>query len=124
MGIRGLYSYLKHYRNAFDVRTKTKSLRIGIDAMSFLYRYKEQKEDILSVLRTLKSLGHIVFFIFDGKAPIEKSDELNARKEHRETAANNVSKIESFLESDSGKNMDGLTKNILEDSLNRYKSKS
>jgi len=126
MGIRGLYTYLKHYRTAFDLRTDssiTTSLRIGIDAMSFLYRYKEQKEDIISVLRFLK-FKHKLFFVFDGKPPIEKDAEIVSRKDARQSAAIKVSTLETFLQSDSAKKIDNLALQMLEDSLKRCQTKS
>ena len=72
MGIRGLYTYLKYYRKAFDLKDNKKPLlRIGIDAMSFLYRYRENTEEINLCLNTLKAQGHKILFIFDGKPPVE-----------------------------------------------------
>lgn len=124
MGIRGLYTYLKHYRTAFDLRSKTDPLRIGIDAMSFLYRYKEQKEEILLVLRKFKELGHKIFFIFDGKPPAEKEAEITARKDARQTAATAASNLEAFLQSESAKEIDEASIQFLEDSLKRSQTRS
>lgn len=124
MGIRGLYTYLKHYRTAFDLRSKTQPLRIGIDGMSFLYRYKEQKEEILLVLRKFKELGHKIFFIFDGKPPAEKEAEITARKDARQTAATAASTLETFLQSESAKEIDEASIQFLEDSLKRSQTRS
>lgn len=128
MGIRGLYTYLKHYRTSFDLRTppasNTTSLRIGIDAMSFLYRYREQKEDILSVLRTLKEFNYKLLFVFDGKPPVEKDAELIARKDARNIASTKASTLETFLQSESAKTIDGAALQMLEDSLKRCQTKS
>lgn len=128
MGIRGLYTYLKHYRSSFDLRHKDlhigKSLRIGIDAMSFLYRYKEQKDDILSILRYLKGFNHKLFFVFDGKPPVEKNAELIARKDARDTASTKASSLETFLQSESAKTIDSVALQLLEDSLKRCQTKS
>jgi 5'-3' exonuclease len=128
MGIRGLYTYLKHYRTSFDLREKAASvktsLRIGIDAMSFLYRFKEETNNILSVLKTLKSHNHKIIFVFDGKPPIEKNDEIVSRKEARNAAAAKVATLETFLQSDSAKTIDSMTLHVLEDSLLRSQTKS
>ena len=127
MGIRGLYTYLKHYKSSFDLRAQKESntsLRIGIDAMSFLYRYKEQTEDIQSVLRILKGLKYKLLFVFDGKPPIEKEAEIVARKDARQTAATKVLTIETFLQSDSAKQINNLALQLLEDSLKRCQTKS
>lgn len=126
MGIRGLYTYLKHYRTPFDLRNKTfdKSLRIGIDAMSFLYRFKEQTANILSILHHLKSLNHKIIFVFDGKPPAEKNAEIVSRKEARSAAATKVATLENFLQSDSAKEIDAMALHVLEDSLLRCQTKS
>lgn len=126
MGIRGLYTYLKHYRTSFDLRNKNfdKSLRIGIDAMSFLYRFKEQTTNILAILQHLKSLNHKIIFVFDGKPPAEKNAEIVSRKEARSAAATKVATLENFLQSDSAKEIDAMALHVLEDSLQRCQTKS
>jgi 5'-3' exonuclease len=123
MGIRGLYTYLKHYRREFDIRT-TKELRIGIDAMSFLYRYRDNTHDIILFLQCLKRLGHRVFFVFDGKPPAEKDAEIRVRKEVKTGAAAKAVTIETFLQSDSAKTIDSVSRQVLEDSLQRCQAKS
>jgi hypothetical protein len=123
MGIRGLYTYLKHYKNEISLKGFKDPLRIGIDAMSFLYRYKNNNEDILQVLRALKEV-HRIFFVFDGKPPAEKGDEIRARKETKESSAAKASTLELFLQSDSAKEIDTSARQLLEDSLQRCQTKS
>jgi len=125
MGIRGLYTYLKYYRRTFDLKDNKKPvLRIGIDAMSFLYRYRENTEEINLCLNTLKAQGHKILFIFDGKPPVEKDAEIESRKAHRETAATSAIAIQTFLESQSAKEIDNSSLQLIEDSLKRYQTKS
>jgi 5'-3' exonuclease len=123
MGIRGLYTYLKHYRREFDIRT-TKRLRIGIDAMSFLYRYREDTHDIILFLQCLKRLEHRIFFVFDGKPPADKDAEIRVRKEVKDDAAAKASSIETFLMSESAKAIDSSSRQVLEDSLQRCQARS
>jgi len=123
MGIRGLYTYLKHYRREFDIRA-TKGLRIGIDAMSFLYRYRDNTHDIILFLQCLKRLEHRVFFVFDGKPPAEKDAEIRVRKEVKNGAATKASSIEIFLQSESAKTIDNSSRQVLEESLQRCQAKS
>jgi 5'-3' exonuclease len=123
MGIRGLYTYLKHYRHEFDIRT-TKGLRIGIDAMSFLYRYREDTRDIILLLQSLKRLDHRIFFVFDGKPPADKDAEIKIRKEVKDDAAAKASSIENFLMSESAKAIDHSSRIVLEESLQRCQARS
>ena len=64
MGVKGLYSYLRRYREQIDLR-QVKPQRIGVDAMSLLYKHKGKTEDILILLHALKQAGHRIFFVFD-----------------------------------------------------------
>jgi len=99
MGVKGLYTYLKGYRH--DIYPNTLStepkLRIGFDAMSMLYRYKSSYEDIYPVLEELKRQGHILLFVFDGKAPHEKEGEVKERREAREGATQQATALKEHL---------------------------
>lgn len=92
MGVKGLYSHLRPFRTETYVEdipaaTTAKPLRIGFDAMSLLYKYKAAYKEMYPLLEALKAKGHILLFVFDGKPPVEKEEEVAARREARQDAA-------------------------------------
>lgn len=99
MGVKGLYTYLKAYRH--DIYTTTiptePKLRIGFDAMSMLYKYKSAYKDMYPSLREMKSQGHTLLFVFDGKAPVEKEAEVKERREARQGASQQAIAIKEHL---------------------------
>lgn len=102
MGVKGLYTYLKPYRRDIYPQNDasglhSQPLRIGFDAMSMLYKYKGQFKDIYPLLATLKAAGHQMVFIFDGKPPAEKGEEVAARREARQEAAAQAAAIKEHL---------------------------
>jgi 5'-3' exonuclease len=123
MGVKGLYSYLKHYRNEIDPREQPPR-RIGIDAMSILYRFKGDKEEIKAMLNGLKGVGNTILFVFDGKPPAEKEREIQSRKDAKTEAASQAESIGSFLRSDGAKELDSNSREVLEVSLQRCQNQS
>jgi flap endonuclease-1 len=124
MGIKGLYSYLKHYRDQLVFGDKVEPLRIGVDAMSLLYRYRGNTDDIVALLRSLKGQGHRILFVFDGKPPAEKEKEVQARRDAKESAATAASNIATFLGSAEAAALGPRDRAYLELSLERAKSES
>ena len=118
MGIKGLYSYLKYYRTDIDPFTY-RARRIGIDAMSLLYRYRGDTAEIISILRDLRAAGHTLFFVFDGKPPVEKEREVQARKDAKTGAALSAASIEAFLNTPAAAELGAKDREILEQSLGR-----
>jgi len=123
MGVKGLYSYLKHYRNYIDPREMSPK-RIGIDAMSLLYRFKGDTKDIIYLLSELKRVGHTLFFVFDGQPPAEKQREVQNRKDKKVEASAKAESIKKFLESTEGTTIDVATRDLLEYSLERCTNQS
>lgn len=123
MGVKGLYSYLKHYRNDIDPLVEAPQ-RIGIDAMSLLYRFRGATGELLNALRALQGAGHILFFVFDGKPPTEKEREVAARKEAKADAAAQATAIQTFLESDAAGALDVRSRELLEFSVQRCQNQS
>jgi 5'-3' exonuclease len=121
MGVKGLYSYLKHYRNYIDPREIPKK-RIGIDAMSLLYRFKGDTKEILYLLSELRRVGHVLFFVFDGKPPPEKEQEVQNRKDQKTAAGAKAESIKKFLGTAEG--IDTATREMLEYSLERCTNQS
>lgn len=128
MGVKGLYTYLKHYRVPLlleEVPAAVSSgLRIGVDAMSLLYRFKGVTEDILEFLKPFRTGGAVLLFVFDGKPPVEKEREVQARKDTKTEAANQAASIESFLKSDGAQALDERSRELLELSLQRCQAQS
>ena len=117
MGVRGLYTYLREYRHDIYVTTlPAEKLRIGFDAMSMLYKYKSSYEDIYPILKILKDAGHVLFFVLDGKAPVEKEAEVKERRDVREGATNQAAVIKGQLET---ANLSAKEREILEYSVAR-----
>lgn len=118
MGVKGLYSYLKHYKNYIDPRL-IKPKRIGIDAMSLLYRFKGDTKEILILLNEMRKVGHTLFFVFDGQPPVEKEREVQHRKDVKADAAAKADSIKTFLSSSQGSEVDKTVRDVLEYSLER-----
>jgi 5'-3' exonuclease len=109
MGVKGLYSYLRPYRQPVDTTTLPKGL-IGVDALSVLYKFRGNTEAILTFLEPFRAAADLLF-VFDGKAPESKKDEIDERKSKRNTAAAEADTLRAFLKSAT---MDERDRRILE----------
>ena len=123
MGVKGLYSYLKHYRNDIDPCDYFPQ-RIGVDAMSLLYRFKGNTDELFTLLKGLKTVGHTLFFVFDGKPPAEKEREIQARKDSKVEAATQAESIQAFLATEEAATMDKASRDHLELTLQRCQLQS
>lgn len=99
MGVKGLYSYLRKYRRTvlYEAIIKATPLRIGIDAMSMLYKYKSNYSEMYPLLKELKSAGHRLIFVFDGKPPVEKEAEVKERRDLRTSASSQAETLKEHL---------------------------
>ena len=93
MGVRGLYHYVKEFLRDPDFKT----YRIGVDVSSLLYRFHGDFEKIYEFLRPM--LNNKLLFVFDGKAPKYKEQELEIRKVARDIADNRIKMLKDSLES-------------------------
>lgn len=98
MGVKGLYSYLRPYRHVLDISTVPISGCIGIDALSILYKFRGNTEMILNFLEPFQSLGCTLLFVFDGKPPDTKREEVDSRKAKRNGARDEATALKSYLE--------------------------
>lgn len=98
MGVKGLYSYVKPYRSHVDYSSIPHGSKIGIDALSILYQYRGDIDQIMSILLRLKAAGCKILFIFDGPAPETKATELEERRHKRDEARTQASSIREFLQ--------------------------
>jgi 5'-3' exonuclease len=73
-------------------------VRIGIDAMSLIYKYKNEYKLIFPYIDNLRQKGHVITFVFDGKAPAEKADEITERREARQTASTQAATLKEQLQ--------------------------
>jgi 5'-3' exonuclease len=123
MGVKGLYTYVKKYRvqRPYESIPSSPKLRIGIDAMSLLYKYKQSYEKMYSFLETMHKDGHTILFVFDGKSPVEKEAEVSDRRQVREEAVKQASVLESHLESTE---LQESERAILETSIARLKNQA
>lgn len=97
MGVKGLYSYLRAYRHTIEIPAEP--AQIGIDGMSMLYKFRGNAEAILKALEPFTSRGYKCLFVFDGKPPETKMEEVEARKGKRTAAMEHVTALKEFLES-------------------------
>jgi 5'-3' exonuclease len=118
MGVKGLYSYLKYYRREFYPQTRPSPfpLRIGVDAMSLLYRFKSNWREIYPLLSILQEQQHRLIFIFDGKPPAEKEEEVKERREARQDAVAQAEVLKKELDRD---DLSKKERGILEMSVSR-----
>ena len=123
MGVKGLYSYIGKYKVSIDPRNFSPK-RIGVDAMSLLYKHKGNFENILILLQSLQQVGHRIFFVFDGKPPVEKEREVQARKDQKSVAAGKLASLEAFLESSTAETLEPAARAFLEQSLERLQRQS
>lgn len=121
MGVRGLYSHLRLYRRTIQPTQGLPPLRIGVDAMSFLYRYKAYYAESYPWLDALKAGGHKLLFVFDGKPPASKEAEVKERRDVREGATKSAEAIRAHL---SAGPMDQKERELLELSLARLEHQS
>lgn len=97
MGIKGLYSALK--AQSHNVNWKSEQpLRIGVDAYSILYKFREDVERSFQFLMEIQKVGHSLTVVLDGTPPPEKEAEMTARRETRRTALDQAASLRSFLE--------------------------
>jgi 5'-3' exonuclease len=116
MGVRGLYSFVKPYRTSIIPDT-VPPLRIGVDAMSLIYKYKADYKLLYPYIQILKDRGHQMIFVFDGKAPVEKTEEIKDRRDARESATAHALSLRTQLEDTS---LTAKERDILEYSVARF----
>ena len=91
MGVRGLFHYCKEYLKPPEF----KDYRIGVDVSSLLYRFHGDFEKIYTFLTPM--LQNTLIFVFDGKAPKYKENELEIRKLSRTIADKRIQMLKDTL---------------------------
>jgi 5'-3' exonuclease len=121
MGVKGLYSYLKAYRHTLypsEIECGP-PLRIGFDAMSILYKYKAAYKEFYPSIHSFLEHGHKLFFVFDGKPPAEKEEEVKERREARTEASTQAETLKKYLAESDTATMDAKERSVLEYSIAR-----
>lgn len=97
MGIRGAFTTL---RKAFHPiqPLELKSLNIGIDMFSLVYTHRACLDELLELLKSWATHGHILKCVWDGTAPKEKQDIIGQRRSARDSAMDKKKDLEEYLE--------------------------
>lgn len=109
MGVRGLMSYCKPIRRLADT---SKPRRIGIDAFSLIFLFRERRDDFRAYLAALSA--HQVTFVMDKRAQKEKKETVDERKQVRSDANQEASEITTFTQTSSFDGLDEQQRKVLE----------
>lgn len=124
MGIRGLHTFMKKYSRSCGINElldpKNAKLRIGIDALFYIYRWRGDVEKILDFLRKLQANKQHVILVFDGKAEDSKATETQKRRETRDTELKSANQILELLATE---DLTSDEKFLLENKVNEHKEK-
>jgi 5'-3' exonuclease len=123
MGVRGLFSYIKHRVDFLDP-LQTDPQTIGVDLYGLLYIWQDDLESIRAFREAFTRAGHSLIFVFDGEAPAEKKEIVAKRKENRFNASLQLRALETFLQSDEGQALDAKSKHHLEKQIKSLQSSS
>lgn len=109
MGVRGLMSYCKPIRKKADTTTRR---RIGIDAFSLIFLFRERRDDFRAYLTALTS--HELTFVMDKRAQKEKKETVDERKQVRSDAREEATEISTFTQTDEFEGLDEQQRKVLE----------
>lgn len=109
MGVRGLMSYCKPIRRVADTSTPR---RIGIDAFSLIFLFRERREDFRAYLSSLTT--HTLTFVMDKRAQKEKKETVDERKQVRSDANQEASEITTFTQTSNFDELDEQQRKVLE----------
>ena len=98
MGVYGFYNYTKQFQKTVDYTNISVKYRIGIDALSLLYKYRGDISKIFECLKPI--LNHKLLFVFDGKAPESKLNEIEKRKKLNGIIQEKIENFKNWLKSD------------------------
>lgn len=98
MGVYGFYNYTKQFQKPVDYTNTSIQYRIGIDALSLLYKYHGDISKIFECLKPI--LNHKLLFVFDGKAPESKLNEIEKRKKSNSVIQEKIENFKNWLKAD------------------------
>ena len=114
MGVRGLMTYCRRIQRPVKSR---KGLRIGIDAFSLIFLFREKRKEFADFLESLKKNHSDITFVMDKRAQKEKKETVNERKDIRNTAKIQANEVSTFTQTDEYEELDQQQKKILEEHL-------
>jgi hypothetical protein len=109
MGVRGLMSYCKPIRKKAG---RTTPQRIGIDAFSLIFLFRERRDDFRAYLNALAS--HQLTFVMDKRAQKEKKETVDERKQVRSDAREEATEISTFTQTSDFDELDEQQRKVLE----------
>jgi 5'-3' exonuclease len=121
MGIRGLYSSLKHLTIPIHPSEEF-PLRIGIDTYALFYRFKENFSELFRFVDELCCQKHTPIFVLDGVPPPEKQQELAARKQQRKEAAQQADSLRKFLEESKDQDISDASRKVIELKIKQFEN--
>jgi 5'-3' exonuclease len=127
MGIRYLNRFLKEEASQSIKLISLKQLsgkKIAIDISIYMYKYASENsliENIYLLLSVLRHYNIIPIFIFDGKAPDEKKELLQKRKEDKKAAEEEYNTLQNKLLIN--ENMDEIEKQEILTNMDLLKKK-
>lgn len=121
MGIRGLYSSLKHLSIPIHPSEEA-PLRIGIDTYALFYRFKENFGELFRFVNELSCQKHTAIFVLDGVPPPEKQQELAARKQQRKEAAQQADSLRKFLQESSSQEISDASRKVIELKIKQFEN--
>jgi hypothetical protein len=96
MGIRGAWTtFRKSFKTVEPLDCA--NLRIGIDMFSLVYTHRAHLDELLALIKSWSDHGHTVLCIWDGTAPKDKQEIIGQRRTIRESAMENKSDLETYL---------------------------
>lgn len=121
MGIRGLYSSLKHLTIPI-YPSEESPLCIGIDTYALFYRFKENFSELFRFVDELCCKKHTAIFILDGVPPPEKQQELALRKQQRKEAAQQADSLRKFLEETQSQELSDASRKVIEMKIKQFEN--
>lgn len=103
MGVRGLMGYCKRIQKPL---TDKRNLKIGIDAFSLIFLFREDRNGFEKYLQALLDDGNTLTFVMDKRAQKEKKEVVDERKEIRKEAKAEASQLSSFTQTDEYADLD------------------
>jgi 5'-3' exonuclease len=110
MGVRGLMGYCKRIQKPVSAK---RNLKIGIDAFSLIFLFREERNAFEKYLQKLLDNGHALTFVMDKRAQKEKKEVVDERKEIRKEAKAEASQLTSFTQTDEFADLDDDQKRVV-----------
>ena len=91
-----------------------KDLRIGVDAFSLIYLFKERRDDFKAYMEGLVACSSSILFVMDRRASKEKLEVVKERREVRNEAKAEAVSLTSFVNSSEFEELDEKCRAVIE----------